>query len=362
MSGMNRTRVAAAALIFVLNCTSALMGQAADSQSMASTKTRNLAVVLWKGSQPIDYIGAIEVFSRVQNFDRESAFNVYTVAQEKSPVSTALGLNLIPAYTFENAPKADILVVPGGGVRGQYSNEEVLRWIRSQSQSAEHVISICGGSLILAKAGLLDGMEVTTTAGINVHDLQQAAPKAKVTADKRFTDNGKILTTAGLSSGIDGSLHLVQNLFGLATARQVALSLEYDWDPASRYSRSALAEQYISFDYHLKLLPGGWQPIKVEGDENHWQEIYVVKSPSSASDIFREMQDAVAHKMVAGTHPALEWHPEDVLSTHEKQTGTWDFVNERGENWQSKISIEAIPNKVANYTLSIEVSKRTYKQ
>src|SRR5207302_5599051 len=106
--------------------------------------------------------------------------------------------------------------------------------------TTRYVMSVCNGAFILAKAGLLDGLTATTTAG-RIEELAAAAPKTRVVR-QRFTDNGKVITTAGLSAGIDGALHVIDREYGRTTAEDRARGLDYRWDPDSKWTRSAVAE------------------------------------------------------------------------------------------------------------------------
>jgi len=187
----------------------------------AAVRPRNLAILVFEGVQIIDYTGPWEVLGHAR-IDGKPAFKIYSVAETASPFETAMGMTVIPSYTFAKAPKPDILVLPGGNVDPQLSNEGIIRWIRESAKTAEVVLSVCNGAFFLAQAGLLDGLEATTFAGM-IDDLQRSAPKTKVVRDKRFVDNGKIITSAGLSSGIDGALHVIEKLYGKGTAQLAAV-------------------------------------------------------------------------------------------------------------------------------------------
>ncbi len=204
---------------------------------------KNVAILLFPGVQIIDYTGPWEVLGHAR-VDGKPAFKIYSVAETASPFDTAMGMTVIPSYTFAKAPKPDVLVLPGGNVDPQLSNEGIIRWIRESAKTAEVVLSVCNGAFFLAEAGLLDGLEATTFAGM-IDDLQRSAPKTKVVRDKRFVDNGKIITSAGLSSGIDGALHVIEKLYGKGTAQLAAVGMEYDWRPDSGWARASLADMQL---------------------------------------------------------------------------------------------------------------------
>lgn len=127
------------------------------------------------------------------------------------------------------APEADILVVPGGGVKEAWKNPALLAWIRERSAKVSTVLSVCSGAFILGKAGLLDGAPSTTTSSLRTQ-LATMFPATQVRA-QRIVDAGKVVTTAGLSAGIDGALYLVEKQAGRKQAQAVADYMEYDWRP-----------------------------------------------------------------------------------------------------------------------------------
>jgi putative intracellular protease/amidase len=152
-------------------------------------------------------------------------------------------LEVVPKYSFADAPQADIVVIPGGAYEAP-SNSATAAWIKKQNAHDGHTMSVCNGAFTLANTGLLNGLKATTTAG-NILRMSPAYPQIKVVNDQRVVDNGKILTTAGLSAGIDGALHMVAVLDGEDAAQTIALTLEYNWQPDNSYVRGAMADQFI---------------------------------------------------------------------------------------------------------------------
>jgi transcriptional regulator GlxA family with amidase domain len=188
----------------------------------APSAAKNVAILIYDGVQIIDSMGPYEVFG-------QAGWNVYTVAAKAQPVTSAMGQTLVPRYSFANAPRPDILVAPGGDVDGPMADPKVIAWIRGESQKAEVVLSVCTGAFLLARAGLLDGLTATTYQSA-IPRLRAVAPKTRVVTDRRFVDNGKIVTSAGLSAGLDAALHVVAKLSGNERAEDVARNLEYRWD------------------------------------------------------------------------------------------------------------------------------------
>ncbi|HLJ92876.1 MAG TPA: DJ-1/PfpI family protein, partial [Gemmataceae bacterium] len=197
-----------------------------------------VAILLFPSVEIIDYSGPWEVFG-------QAGFAVHTVAEKAEPIRTAFGQRVIPDYTLEKSPPADILLIPGGGVSDQLlANRQVIQWIQAHAREAQYVMSVCTGAFLLAKAGLLDG-QTATTFHKSIDRLSQFAPMTKVVHDQRYVDNGKMITTAGLSSGLDGALHLVAKIKGKGAAQATALRLEYRWQPDSPFARAALADRYL---------------------------------------------------------------------------------------------------------------------
>jgi len=194
--------------------------------------TRNVAIVVYENAEPLDWAGPYEVYHDAAEFGRvhgQPAFNVYIVSRKKSAVD-AQGLVVMPSYSIQDAPKPDIVVFPGGPANRITDDAEFFAWAKKVSMEAEIAQSVCTGAAVLGKAGLLDGLEVTTFHGF-IDGLQKRYPKTAVKRGRRFVDNGRVLTTAGISAGIDGSLHVVARLLGRLVADDVARYMEYAWSP-----------------------------------------------------------------------------------------------------------------------------------
>jgi transcriptional regulator GlxA family with amidase domain len=189
--------------------------------------TRTLAILLFDDVEVLDFCGPFEVFSVANRFTDPPAFNVLTVAEKTSPVMTRGGLSVNPHHRLLDCPRPDILLVPGGqGTRREMHNSRLIDWISQSSQKSELVLSVCTGSLLLAKAGLLDGLETTTHHGA-IDLLRQTAPRSIVHDDRRFVDNGRVVCSAGIAAGIDMSLHVVGKLLGEQIAERTARQMEY---------------------------------------------------------------------------------------------------------------------------------------
>ncbi len=196
-------------------------------------RKRNLAILLFEDVEVLDFAGPFEVFAVTSELNNYELFNVYLVAETQQTLKAVNGLRVVADYTLSDCPKPDILVVPGGvGSRRQMDHQRLIHWLKQISKSTEHIMSICTGARLLAKAGLLDDLEITTHHEA-YDELRQLVPTASVSKHKRFVDQGKILTAGGISAGIDSSLYLVSKLLGAEIARKTAIYMEYNWQPSN---------------------------------------------------------------------------------------------------------------------------------
>jgi len=193
-------------------------------------KQRKVAILVFQDVEVLDFCGPFEVFSVAGKKIQKKYFETFTVAEQKAPVLTANGLSVNPDHDFGDCPKAEILVIPGGwGSRAAMTNKDILAWVKEDSRKAEIVLSVCTGALILGRAGLLDGLAATTYH--TAFDLlKEAAPNTEQRPGERFVDNGKVITSAGVSAGIDAALHVVGRLHGRDTAVRTAEYMEYRWE------------------------------------------------------------------------------------------------------------------------------------
>ncbi|MBN1201707.1 MAG: DJ-1/PfpI family protein [Anaerolineae bacterium] len=197
---------------------------------------RTVLITLFDDVDTLDFCGPMEVFAITgQRATGPVPFSVTMVAERRAPpISTRSGLLVMPYYTFAEAVQADILVIPGGlGARHELNSPAMLDFIRRQSQRAEIVLSICTGALLLGASGLLEGLDATTHHAA-LDELASVAPDAHVMSGCRYVDNGQIITSAGITAGIDTALYVVQRLLGTATALETASHMEYVWQPADR--------------------------------------------------------------------------------------------------------------------------------
>lgn len=189
-----------------------------------------IGIVLYPDAEELDWAGPYEVFTMAA---MDQDIEVVTIAEQAGPVRCAKGLRVLPDHTFESAPRLDVVVVPGGqGSRVEMSNPAMLDWLAKAAESCRFVTSVCTGSILLCKAGLADGCEVTTHWGY-IETLRELVPQVTVRENVRYIQDGRIVTSAGVSAGIDMSLWLVGELVSVEHARNTRRFMEYD--PAPPY-------------------------------------------------------------------------------------------------------------------------------
>jgi transcriptional regulator GlxA family with amidase domain len=187
-------------------------------------KEMTICFYLQDGVEVLDFAGPMEVFAY-------AGFQVFTVSRKKEPIITQGILKIMPDYSIEDAPPADIMAFFGGNAGPPSKDSAVLDWIRRRKTSTSYFFSVCTGAFIIGRAGILDNLTATTFHA-SIESLRKLLPGTKVLSDVRFVDNGKVVTTAGISAGIDGALHLVAKLKGEELAKEVAAYMEYDkWIP-----------------------------------------------------------------------------------------------------------------------------------
>ena len=194
----------------------------------------NIGIYVYDDVEVLDFAGPYEVFTTAtrmhtrMSLDERPLFNVFTIGRATDPVRARAGLKVDPDYTFYDHPVMDCLIVPGGVVTAELEKADVIRWISGQSVPERVVASVCTGAFLLAKTGKLDGKQVTTHWE-DIQDLKEMFPSVDVLSTLRWVDEGAFVTSAGISAGIDMSLHLVERLHSRALAERTALQLDFDW-------------------------------------------------------------------------------------------------------------------------------------
>lgn len=190
----------------------------------------NVGIFLFNDIELLDFAGPYEVFSVTSELNNYQLFKVFTISSDGTEIKSINGLRVVPDFSFDTHPPIDILVIPGGvGTREEINKREVLDWITKIYENSRITMSVCSGARILGVLGLLDYLEVTTHHEVTNH-LGEIAPNTIINQNKRYVDNGKIMTAGGISAGIDLSLHIVNKLHGEVTENKTIRYMEYgDW-------------------------------------------------------------------------------------------------------------------------------------
>jgi len=306
-------------------------------------KVPTVAILLFDHAEIIDFAGPWEVFGG-------AGYKVFTVSEKPDPIHAVYGQRVVADYTFENSPRADVLLVPGGGVGNAVNNPKLIKWVQDSAKDSTYVMSVCTGAFILAKAGLLDGL-TATTVNHGIDQLATAGRNIKTVYDKRYVDNGKVITTAGLSSGIDGAFHLVSKMLGRGVAQQTALGIEYKWEPESKFARAAYADRYLpdfkGFDAVV---------LSTEGDNERWEIRALVSKPASVAEI----AEMTRTQLVSNTPHAGS--PVTVTTRASKKSNDrseieWRFKDDEGRGWRGFGIAEPSPEAKGKFLVTMKLAR-----
>ncbi|MFU9136843.1 DJ-1/PfpI family protein [Erwinia sp. ErVv1] len=192
--------------------------------------TMQVGIFIFDNVEVLDFTGPYEVFtcaSRV-NQGENPLFNVFTVGETLKPIHARAGLKIDPDFSLENHPEIDCLIIPGGVVSAELNKKNVIEWIAKQSLNTKITASVCTGAFLLAAAGVLEGKSATTHWE-DIADLRAMFPELSVKEGLRWVDEGATVSSAGISAGIDMSLHLIERLKNRDLALRTAKQLEFDW-------------------------------------------------------------------------------------------------------------------------------------
>ncbi|WP_339648314.1 DJ-1/PfpI family protein [Halopseudomonas pelagia] len=196
--------------------------------------TISIGIFMFDKVEVLDFAGPFEVFTTAARVAKASqgentrVFEVFTISRDGKPVKARGGLVVQPAYSFANQPLVDVLLIPGGVVSAELARPEVIQWIQRTNNGTQLTASVCTGAMLLGKAGLLDRLSATTHWE-DTAELQSLFTKVKVVSGVRWVDQDAIVTSAGISAGIDMSLHLVERLVSRELAELTARQMEFDW-------------------------------------------------------------------------------------------------------------------------------------
>ncbi len=284
----------------------------------------NVAILVFDGVQIIDFAAPYEVFGQYR------LNNVFTVAEHGGTITTNMGMRMEPNYTFDHHPEPDVIVIPGGNIGEQRKNARLREWLEKNAATSQYVLSVCNGAFYLADAGLLDGLEATTYYAL-LENLQEAAPNSTVVDDRRFADNGKIVTSAGLSSGIDGSLHVISKMHGEAWARVIGLNIEYDWNPQTDFARPLLADMNIPSGVYSVVMPEG-RFAAYDGNRDQWMMSWVIPTQESSTTV----RDLIDEKLAA----------EASWNRGAGTFGDWTFTGRDGLSWRGRVDVRPVQDSL----------------
>ncbi|HQR37888.1 MAG TPA: DJ-1/PfpI family protein [Blastocatellia bacterium] len=195
---------------------------------------KRVGILVFDSVEVLDFCGPFEVFSVTrlgETFDRDapSPFEVLLVAEHANTITTTGGMRVTPDCSIDECPPLDILVVPGGwGTRAALTNERLLAWIADRGRGVETLASVCTGAMLLGKTGLLDGRRATTHY-MSLEWMRDSFPDVEVVTDEHVVVDGRVITSAGVSAGIDMALRVVARYWGDAVARNAARHIEYPY-------------------------------------------------------------------------------------------------------------------------------------
>lgn len=197
--------------------------------------TVNVGIYLFPEVEVLDFAGPYEVFTaasrvHVRRSGEDSLFRVFTIGRHQGPVRARAGLSVLVDHTLDAHPSIELLIIPGGVIDSQRLDPQLIDWLRTTARTARICAAVCTGAFLLAEAGLLDGQRVTTHWEDQAQ-LQNEFPGLAVVTDRRWVDLGHIVTSGGISAGIDMSLHLVERLADRQLALATAHQMEYRWLP-----------------------------------------------------------------------------------------------------------------------------------
>lgn len=185
---------------------------------------KNIGVVLFQDFELLDVFGPLEMYGMAPE-----SFNIHLVAENAGEVASKQGPRSVVDHVFDEDRSYEILLVPGGrGTRAEVDNPRLLEWLRRQSERSEYVTSVCTGSALLAKAGVLNGIRATTNKRAFAWATSQSQ-QARWVKEARWVEDGKFFTSSGVSAGMDMSLAVIERILGKGTAEQIATWTEYEW-------------------------------------------------------------------------------------------------------------------------------------
>lgn len=191
----------------------------------------NIGIYIYNQAEVLDFSGPFEVFttaSRCYGLGDNEPFNTFLISETGATVTARAGYKVIPHYGIDDHPTIDVLIVVGGVHNQEMKKAAVIHWISQQAKQVSIVASVCTGAFILAQAKVIQSQRVTTHWE-DISDLKRLFPMLQVVDGVRWVDAGNIITSGGISAGIDMSLHIVRRLYGEKLAKKKAEQMEFAW-------------------------------------------------------------------------------------------------------------------------------------
>lgn len=197
---------------------------------MRGGKTQvNVGIYIYDQAEVLDFSGSFEVFSTASRVCKnDNPFDVFLISESGNAISARAGYRVLPSYGFNDHPMIDVLIVAGGVHSNEMDKSQVIEWIYQQSINASITASVCTGAFLLAKAKVLKEHKVTTHWE-DIADLRSEFPQLGIIENVRWVDEGNIITSGGISAGIDMSLHLVSRLHSNDLAEKTARQMDFSW-------------------------------------------------------------------------------------------------------------------------------------
>lgn len=192
-------------------------------------KPLNIGIYIYDQAEVLDFSGPFEVFTTASRVSAgDEPFNVFLIGETGAIVTARAGYRVIPDYGFDNHPKIDVLIIVGGMHVDEMNKPKVIDWVARQAEKSTYVACVCTGAFLLARAGVLQNQKVTTHWE-DLSDLKAQFPKLDVIEDVRWVEDGGVISSGGISAGIDMSLNLVAKLQGEPLAEKTARQMEFVW-------------------------------------------------------------------------------------------------------------------------------------
>ena len=207
---------------------------------MTTSTPRRLGALLYPGFELLDTFGPLELFGHLSGM-----INLVTVAEQAGPVASAQQVRAVADHGFADAPKLDLLLIPGGiGTRAEVDNPALIDFLGARVPQTELTMTVCTGTALLARTGLLDGRRATTNKAVFQWVTEQG-PKVEWVRAARWVEDGKYFTSSGVSAGMDMSLAVIAKLLGQEMADALALGAEYEWHRDANWDPFAKAHGLV---------------------------------------------------------------------------------------------------------------------